>query len=68
METSINDRKGELMETRGDILEKVYEQIKKDVYMEDFTAIEQLLGTVPIKYLKDYLPEEDSNGSKQQTD
>jgi hypothetical protein len=33
------------------------EQIQKDVAEGDLTAIEELLGFLPIKNLKNYLPE-----------
>jgi len=42
---------------RGDVLEKVFEQITQDVYMSDFSSIEELLSEVNIKKLNDYLPE-----------
>ena len=39
------------------IIDSVLEQIKKDVAEGDLTAIEELLGFLPIKNLKNYLPE-----------
>ncbi len=46
-------------EFRGGILAEVYKQITKDVYVEDFTAIEQLLKTVSTNDLVEYLPEKE---------
>jgi len=45
---------------RDAILEKVYEQITRDVLFEDFTSIEQLLKEVSNKDLLEFLTEEDS--------
>ena len=59
MVMSVKKYKGKKM-TRGDVLEKVYRQIREDVYVEDFTAIEQLLATVSVDNLLDYLTEEDA--------
>ena len=39
------------------IIDSVLEQIQKDVAEGDLTAIEELLGFLPIKNLKGYLPE-----------
>jgi len=39
------------------IIDSVLEQIQKDVAEGDLTAIEELLGFLPIKNLKNYLPE-----------
>lgn len=46
------------IKTRGDILEEVYKQIKEDVKVDDFTAIEQLLVQVDKGALVAFLPEE----------
>jgi len=46
---------------RGDLLAKVFAQIVKDVYVEDFTAIEELLVSVSDKQLQDFLPEDDND-------
>ncbi len=46
--------------TRGDVLAEVYIQIAKDVYVEDYTAIEQLLASVSKKDLEEYLPEDEN--------
>jgi len=40
-------------------IDKVMEQIKKDVEAGDMTAIEELLRDVPDESLKYYLPEEE---------
>ena len=40
-------------------IDKVMEQIKKDVEAGDMTAIEELLRDVPDESLKSYLPEEE---------
>ena len=48
-----------MTKTREDILEKVYIQLTKDIYLEDFTAIEDLLSKVLIENLIEYLPEEE---------
>jgi len=40
-------------------IDKVLEQIKKDVEAGDMTAIEELLRDVPDESLKSYLPEEE---------
>jgi len=42
-----------------ELLDKVLEQLKLDVEMEDFTAIDELLSFVPVKNLEGYLPEEE---------
>jgi len=42
---------------KQEIVDKVLEEIKKDVADGDMTAIEELLKFLPIKNLKDYLPE-----------
>ena len=39
-------------------IDKVLEQVKKDVVIGDLTAIEKLLESVPIENLKEFLPEE----------
>ena len=43
--------------TRGEILEKVYKQIKEDVDVCDYSAIEELLTSVSIENLIEFLPE-----------
>ena len=40
------------------VIDKVLEQIKKDVGMGDMTSIEELLTQVPEKTLRSYLSEE----------
>ncbi len=50
--------------TREDILVLVYNQITADVYVEDFSAIEQLLNTVSTENLIEYLSEEESNDDR----
>lgn len=40
------------------LIDKVLEQVKKDVVIGDLTAIEKLLESVPIENLKEFLPEE----------
>lgn len=42
---------------KQEIIDKVLEQIKIDVAEGDLTAIEELLTFLPIKNLKNYLPE-----------
>lgn len=39
------------------LLEKVIEQIQKDIECRDVTALEELLRFVPVENLKGYLPE-----------
>ena len=39
------------------IIDKVIEEIKKDVACNDLTAVDELLKYVPIKNLQSYLPE-----------
>ena len=41
------------------LVDKVLEQIKKDVEVGDMTAVEELLRDVPDEILKSYLPEEE---------
>ena len=43
--------------SREEIKELVLEQIKKDIEMQDLTAIEDLLENVSIEELIEYLPE-----------
>ena len=47
--------------TREEIIEKVFRQIKEDVYMDDFTAIAQLIVKADNKTLEDFLSEKDTN-------
>ena len=42
-----------------ELVDKVLEQIKKDVEAGDMTAIEELLGEVPEKNLRSFLSEEE---------
>ena len=42
---------------RNEIINKVLIQIKKDVEVQDFTSIEELIKDLPIEKLIDYLPE-----------
>lgn len=41
-----------------DLIDHVLDQIKKDVEMEDMTAIEELIKDIPEEKLNSYLPEE----------
>lgn len=43
---------------KQDLIEKVVEQIKEDVHCGDYTALEELMGFLPIENLIAYLPEE----------
>ena len=45
-------------ENKMTVIDKVLEQIKKDVGMGDMTSIEELLTQVPEKTLRSYLSEE----------
>ena len=47
-----------MSENRIAIIMDVCRQIEEDVYMEDYTAIEQLLSGVSTEDLVEYLPEE----------
>lgn len=49
---------------RGELLEKVFEQIVRDVYVDDFTAIAVLLKNVSNDELYAYLPEGGKNDSQ----
>jgi hypothetical protein len=40
-----------------ELVDKVIEEIKRDVYSGDLTAIDELLKFIPVQYLKGYLPE-----------
>jgi hypothetical protein len=40
------------------LIDRVIEQIKKDVAEGDVTALDELLRFIPTKYLKGFLPEE----------
>jgi hypothetical protein len=40
-----------------ELIDRVLDQIRCDVQDEDFTAIEELLKSVPEENLKGYLPE-----------
>jgi len=42
----------------NNLIDMVLDQIKSDVITDDFTAIEELLKSVPEKDLIAYLPEE----------
>jgi len=44
------------------LVDKVLNQIKKDVAAGDVTAIEELVAGIPEKQLKGYLPEGDEDG------
>jgi hypothetical protein len=46
--------------TKEELIDLVLIQIAKDLDSEDFTAIEELLKSVPTKNLKAYLPEEEA--------
>lgn len=41
------------------LIDRALKQIVKDVEAGDLTAIEELLGFVPLKYLEGFLSEED---------
>lgn len=43
---------------RGKLLARVFHEIRNDVYVEDFTAIAELLRNVSDDDLLNYLPEE----------
>jgi hypothetical protein len=43
-----------------DLVDAVINQIKYDISFGDETAIDELLGFVPVEYLMGYLPEEDA--------
>lgn len=45
--------------SKGDLIEKVLQQIVVDVHCGDSEAIEELLKFCPIENLIEYLPEED---------
>ena len=45
------------MISRSEVIDKVIEQIKKDIFVEDWTAIEELLTFVPLENLIGFLPE-----------
>jgi hypothetical protein len=40
-----------------DLVDQVLEQIKRDVEMDDMTAIEELIKDIPEENLNAYLPE-----------
>jgi hypothetical protein len=40
-----------------ELIDKVIDQIKSDMLSEDYTAIEELLKSVPIKNLQSFLSE-----------
>lgn len=46
------------MISRSEVIDKVLEQIKKDIFVEDWTAIEELLTFVPLENLIGFLPED----------
>ena len=41
-----------------DLIIKVINQIKSDLFCEDYTALEELLNHVPVQYLEGFLSEE----------
>lgn len=45
--------------TKEQLINEVIENIKKDVYSGDLTAVDELLRFIPTKYLIGYLPEEE---------
>lgn len=45
--------------TKEDLLNMVLEQIKTDVHVGDYEAIQELLNFIPTENLIAYLPEED---------
>lgn len=48
----------EVYEPQEAFYDKVLDQIKKDVYSGDMTAVDELIKRLPIDVLKGYLPEE----------
>ena len=46
------------MISRSEVIDKVIEQIKKDILDEDLTCIEELLTFVPLENLIGFLPED----------
>ena len=49
------------------LLDAVLKQMQKDFDAQDFTAIEDLLTHVPLKYLEGYLPEEQGGNRDEPT-
>jgi hypothetical protein len=49
------------MTKKLNLIDRVLEQIKKDVESQDLMALDELLRFVPVKYLTGYLPEEDDD-------
>jgi len=43
--------------TKAELLPRVFEQIRSDVYVEDFTSIAELLAYVPTEALIEFLSE-----------
>jgi hypothetical protein len=46
---------------RDTLLDKVFQQLEADISCRDFTAIEELLASIPNETLKSYLSEELAN-------
>ena len=46
------------MISRSEVIDKVLDQIRKDILVEDWTAIEELLTFVPLENLIGFLPED----------
>ena len=53
----LNEYKEANEDSKQQFINKCIEEIKKDVAVGDVTAIDELLGFVPEKYLRGYLPE-----------
>lgn len=45
--------------TKEDLIETVFQQIRQDINSGDYTAIEELLKTISINDLINFLPEQD---------
>ena len=43
---------------RDELMDRVLAEMKRDIELGDYTAIEELLGAVPDAILEAYLPEE----------
>ncbi len=47
--------KGKIMYHNQELIDKVLDQIVKDIEAKDLTAIEELLQYVPVEYLQEFL-------------
>jgi hypothetical protein len=45
------------MNTKENLINSVIDQIEKDIHDRDYTALEELLASVPEDLLKGFLPE-----------